>query len=751
MAFFDNKALTEIQNPDGSGPIFITTPVESMAWNSTPATWTDNVTTNTTPSVTNSSTSNSSTVVTGVSQRGRDVTTTNKTTTNTETTRRIQSSSESENTQTTISTASVTTSSIIPYMRAKRIIFEASGMKPNAKVIARFADEIVTDRCTQTSSTRAAGKLVVEPTGYIKGYFDLPGSTFKVGERIFKLEDETDAELSSAFTKYIAIGEQLDTMTTTTTDTVITQQKTIKDETFIQNTTTTNVFNTSRRVPKDPVAQSFYVDTAQTNIGVFIHSVDLFFFEVDPAHEVLVELRRMKNGYPTLDLIQSHSYTKLPPSLIKRSNNGTVPTRFVFETPVFLPASEEYCFVVLSNSEKTSIWCSELGKKAFTAKDSVAPSGEIISKQPYLGTMFISQNNSTWDAQQLRDVKFTINRCKFTKNVGTATYVNDVSTDVFNFPNKKFMAPNALEFTKSSNSVWLYAHGHGLIIGDVFRLNFHNDGLTTMFGIAKNLIENVPLTVTAVTATKIKFTVSKAAAGSGSSGGSGMWMDGWVTAYSSAQLIKKDLALDGTTVTYNLSGKLQNNFTALPSGNNPLISNKIVDLKNIYAVKQDNDKGAVITSKITTSSDMISPIIYSDSIGIEGHLNIVNNVDYTNAAGVKQEDSSPAKYIQREVTLINPANELKIFFESSMPYGSNVSVYYKTGVTDISPETEWTKMVPDAGGSIHSAQENDWRSQKYTKSLGAEFDIFQIMLVLYSDSRLVIPKVKNYRAIALNA
>ena len=40
----------------------------------------------------------------------------------------------------------------------------------------------------------------------------------------------------------------------------------------------------------------------------------------------------------------------------------------------------------------------------------------LISQQPYLGSMFKSQNASTWTSEQNEDVKFKINRCKFTEN-----------------------------------------------------------------------------------------------------------------------------------------------------------------------------------------------------------------------------------------------------------------------------------------------------------------------------------------------
>jgi hypothetical protein len=47
----------------------------------------------------------------------------------------------------------------------------------------------------------------------------------------------------------------------------------------------------------------------------------------------------------------------------------------------------------------------------------------------------------------------------------------------------------------------------------------------------------------------------------------------------------------------------------------------------------------------------------------------------------------------------------------------------------------------------------EFRTQKYTKNFGSqyEFDIFKVMIVLMSQTKTKVPKIKNYRAIALNA
>ena len=62
----------------------------------------------------------------------------------------------------------------------------------------------------------------------------------------------------------------------------------------------------------------------------------------------------------------------------------------------------------------------------------------LISKQPFFGSMFKSQNGSTWTAEQNEDIKFDINRASFTTGTtGTVTLVNDV-VPAKNFKTKSY-------------------------------------------------------------------------------------------------------------------------------------------------------------------------------------------------------------------------------------------------------------------------------------------------------------------------
>ena len=49
----------------------------------------------------------------------------------------------------------------------------------------------------------------------------------------------------------------------------------------------------------------------------------------------------------------------------------------------------------------------------------------IVSQQPYLGSLFKSQNGSTWeDPSQFEDLKFKINRCEFVSGPGALKLYN---------------------------------------------------------------------------------------------------------------------------------------------------------------------------------------------------------------------------------------------------------------------------------------------------------------------------------------
>ena len=163
----------------------------------------------------------------------------------------------------------------------------------------------------------------------------------------------------------------------------------------------------------DPLAQSFIVEEEG---GVFLSGVDIFFNTKDDNIPISMQIRTMENGYPTKTILPFSDVT-ITPDTIDISETAAVPTRFTFQAPVYIKASVEYCFVLLSDSNEYQVWISRMGDVDVTGT-------RTISEQPYAGTLFKSQNASTWTADQYEDLKFTVYRANFTATTGTVALNN---------------------------------------------------------------------------------------------------------------------------------------------------------------------------------------------------------------------------------------------------------------------------------------------------------------------------------------
>jgi hypothetical protein len=181
----------------------------------------------------------------------------------------------------------------------------------------------------------------------------------------------------------------------------------------------------------DPLAQSFLVDEES---GIFLTKCDVFFATKDDTDiPVFLQIRTMQGGYPTQTIIP-FSEIVLDPEQVNLSNDGTVATSFVFKSPVYLEGGKEYCIVVGSNSSKYNVFISRVGEVDLLTQS-------YISNQPYLGSLFKSQNASTWDASQWEDLKFTLYRANFLSSGSVEFYSPELSPGNSQVPT---LLPNSL-------------------------------------------------------------------------------------------------------------------------------------------------------------------------------------------------------------------------------------------------------------------------------------------------------------------
>ena len=105
---------------------------------------------------------------------------------------------------------------------------------------------------------------------------------------------------------------------------------------------------------------------------------------------------------------------------VNTSADGSVATTIEFKAPVYLEGgSTEYAVALASNSTKYSVYISRIGETDLLTDT-------FISNQPYLGSLFKSQNASTWEPSQWEDLKFTIYRAEF-ETAGTVEFYSPES------------------------------------------------------------------------------------------------------------------------------------------------------------------------------------------------------------------------------------------------------------------------------------------------------------------------------------
>ena len=277
-----------------------------------------------------------------------------------------------------------------------------------------------------TSGARAVVKdrrLISDLVGSIKGAFFIPNPAnnsnprWATGSRVFRLSSsEQDSRLpgavdSAAEAEYTARG----TLNTLQENILAVRNAAIVRDTVSQRRTVRTVRTNTRQVGWwDPLAQSFLLEEQG---GTFVTGVDIFFGTKDTKIPISMQIRPMENGYPTKDILPFSDVT-LNPTEVEVSDNASISTRFNFPAPVYIPESEEHCFVLFSDSNEYKVWISRMGDIDITGT-------RTISEQPYAGVLFKSQNASTWTADQYEDLKFNLYRATFNDSViGTATFTN---------------------------------------------------------------------------------------------------------------------------------------------------------------------------------------------------------------------------------------------------------------------------------------------------------------------------------------
>lgn len=210
----------------------------------------------------------------------------------------------------------------------------------------------------------------------------------------------------------------------------------------------------------DPLAQSFFVDAQSYPNGIFVTSLGVYFRTVDQSTPVVLELREMVNGLPGSNILPGGT-TLVQGRAASSSPDATVSTVFRFDQPVYLRPSTDYCFVLKSTSMGYNTWCSRVGEIDVTT-------GKVIDTQPFVGSLFKSENDVTWTPDQYEDIKFDLFKADFNSLVtGNLVFRPQADTGLTKyFSTSQTLPLSFISTTKGLKVVGLNIPMHSLSDGD---------------------------------------------------------------------------------------------------------------------------------------------------------------------------------------------------------------------------------------------------------------------------------------------
>lgn len=353
----------------------------------------------------------------------------------------------------------------LSYIRSIPIEFRVSGVKPNTRLYVFFDGVNVDAHCYPPGGSPGTS-IVTGNSGAVTGTFIVPRNRFNTGVRVLRVQDSPLYNPSLDQKGNLVGFAQAEF---TSSGIKQTWQQTVTDVADV--VITRNIIADPPPPPPpdwggggggggDPLAQTFF--TYGVKGGCFITRIDLYFQAKDDQLPVIVEIRNVENGYPAASLVREYSKVILDPEFVNISQNASVPTSFTFDVPVYLEEDKDYCFVVNSNSRNYQIWTSRLGEKSIET-------GQIVYDQPYVGSLFRSENNITWTAEQFEDIKFRIYKAKFNTNVQANVE--------FTSPVEKVLLPGLnFNVTAGSDVVTIaFEHEHCLDVGSIVTIDPYPD------------------------------------------------------------------------------------------------------------------------------------------------------------------------------------------------------------------------------------------------------------------------------------
>lgn len=583
----------------------------------------------------------------------------------------------------------------------------------------------------------------------------------------------------------------------------------------------TGIELTNNPRPHDPVAQTFYVYGTDFPQGMYVNSIDTFFYsapsENDSQSVVVMELREVRDGVPVTYSIPG-AFTKKTAAQVRSAINAdpatgvtqittaagvlAAPVKFEFNEPVYLSPDAYYSFVLKTDTDKYQAWISTVGEYTYGSNT------DRVSKNNIDGSLFESQNASTWSPLQNSDLAYRINHLRFVTN-GTARFKNKKLTRY------TFGFDNALSIDSGSNRLVVNHPAHGFFVGDKPQLH-GLDPTAKYAGIFGSTIMDSDLAIDSADAMGYTLILDSAATDSAEFGPA--TLSSLKNIMYEQYMIKMINELNPPKTSFNASVKLvsgqsyassvDTRFTADPNFTptevkNPPIGVLLQEPKMIVndsaslafpwsrtytpggesflmnvdmSAKQSTDQQPEENDGTYTKT--ISPAIDVSSVTVALTGNMIDNqaavaqpslkintaVDYV-AETNPLSGSTPSKHITKPVIINEPAIALKILFDAYRPPEAEFDVYYRICQADENIyDFNWVSVNPVEKGYPPPQQiianYNELNYKQYEYFAGDEtgvtpddditsFTQFQVKIVMRSKNTAQFPSISNVRVISL--
>jgi hypothetical protein len=647
-----------------------------------------------------------------------------------------------------------------PFMRSRLVEFTGTRMRPNTQVYPFFDGISVVDYVSTTASSvlpsvgvntntvhpAGATTLTTDANGAITGTFFVPNNeslSFKTGDKTFLLtdssvnnEEDTGTFASETYSAKGLIETKENVVISTRVPTI--QRTNVSDSRVITSTATSSSSSTSSQRIRwaDPLAQSILLDI---DGGAFITSLELFFSTKDSNIPVQVQFRKMDQGIPTQEVIP---FSDMTMNAADVNVDGTS-TKFTFEAPVYLQDGIEYCFVIMANSNEYKVKYAEIG-----AEDDA---GNRISKQPYNGVMFKSQNASTWTPDQNKDLTFKMNRAVFDTTTPASLVLKNTLLPTRALTNDPFQTIN------NSSDVIVTHRNHGMLDGESVTIAVE-ETIASINGIPLAEIEATH-TISNVERDKYTITTSSNAAGSGIDGNNTVTATQNL-AFNTIYPLVQEITLPNTGMVWGIKDSTENDGV-LGSSYLPVIINENYTPSKAKVIKQGSTSSLYLNGIFVSSKDNISPVVDMDRCSAITISNRIDKPAASAAAGYNvvanyaaETDASNgsvlAKYITKTVKLDETSDQIKVYLDVNRPSFTDVHVYHKTGSESTTfDSTSWVLINPTTG-TVPYSDSGEFSEMEYTIDV-ADFTMFAIKIVFTSQTTAKVPSAQSLRAIALQA